>query len=845
MDRKFKFSLIILLFMVSFICAAGTSAALKEQTENSLEVSDVISISNVTDSYFEELARDENVTYTDRTLLGCWSPDGSKVLVLTRYAPLGEPELDAFYLVNADGTEPKEIIATRNNTMDRSLELVADEYFKIARWNSAGDSFAFNANVVRVNNTFVVINGETFVGAAGMGIVCIADVDGDVVRSVGTGLSGVDSIRVNSTDIGRVHGLEWEPDGTDAAVIIDGQLHVTDQYVSFLNQLTNSSIEESIDECMWNHQGNRIAFAGEDLWIIDKHDGSSLKKLASNADRLIGWSLDDSMIYYSSFDDGISSQYVVRLNDSKITKMSTGSLDDSLIIGPDGRILFTTTFASGKYSTNSCLYVADADGNNQKLLEEKEYRYPAYLAGVSWSPKGDKITVSDGIINADGSAKVDIPLRQSFSWHPSGDYIAFETGDSVGKIYTTRVCIANSDGSGITQISPDDDCSYSFDGWSPDGSRMLITRYDLNFTKQELLVVSFEGFEERSLNTISPEAPSEEWNISLGVANADVLRSVEQTSDGGYIVAGTSKSLAEGSKDVWLVKLDKEGNIEWNNTYGDKYAEWGFVAKQTSDEGYALSGYSFPNGFGQPYLLKVDKDGNEEWSKIDDEISHDDYLEYVAERTSDGGYIIADIIEYEKPDPNGLDLLVDMDINLTKYDRDGVREWNTTFGQEIYSELIEVDLHPVRQTSDDGYIIAGTMVVNKTNNYDIWLIKTDESGNEQWNKTYGGPMDDSAFCVSLTSDNGYVIAGMYNDSWGFSVEGSAFILKTDADGNKEWIKEFSNCTLSSVEQTSDNGYVAAGIKDGRSWVVKLEGDKAVSDDSNVLHKLLNYIYSFF
>ncbi|WP_407281573.1 hypothetical protein V7O61_12645 [Methanolobus sp. WCC1] len=353
----------------------------------------------------------------------------------------------------------------------------------------------------------------------------------------------------------------------------------------------------------------------------------------------------------------------------------------------------------------------------------------------------------------------------------------------------------------------------------------------------------------QSFSAVASEAPAEEWNLSMGVAEDDYFRSVEQTSDGGYIVAGTSKSLAEGSKggkaDAWLVKLNKEGDIEWNYTYGEKYAEWGFTAKQTSGDGYALFGYSFPTGSNRDYLLKVDKDGNEEWNKIDDEITHDDYLQYVAERTNDGGYIVADIVEYDKPDPSHLDVLVDMDINLTKYDINGIIEWNTKFGQETYSEIINIDSHPVRQTNDYGYVIAGTIVVNQSNIYDVWLIKTDESGNEQWNKTYGGQGYDSAYCISLTSDNGYVMAGMSSSPKFSGRGGKGFILKTDADGNQEWMTEFSNCTLFSVEQTSDNGYVAAGIKDGRPWVVKLEGDKAVSDDPSIFHKLLNYLYRLF
>lgn len=357
----------------------------------------------------------------------------------------------------------------------------------------------------------------------------------------------------------------------------------------------------------------------------------------------------------------------------------------------------------------------------------------------------------------------------------------------------------------------------------------------------------------QSFTVEAAEAPSEEWSLSMGIAGKttsdnDHFSYAQQASDGGYIVSGTTSSYGKGTDgypDAWLVKLDKNGNLQWNKTYGGTYSDWGFFVKQTSDNGYALTGLTFPSGFGEPWLVKTDSNGNEMWDKVSDNISQDDYLEYVAERTDDGGYIVPGTVEYEMPDDEKFLLMIDMDILLTKYDSNGTVSWNNTYGKKVKSELIDFDSRPVRQALDNGYVIAGSTIVDSTNSYDIWLIKTDEYGNEQWNKTYGGSMDDSAFCISLTSDNGYVIAGMYNDSWGFSVDGSAFILKTDNEGNQQWIREFSNCTLYSVEQTSDNGYIAAGTKDGRAWVVKLEGDKAVNENEGIFHKLLNYIYGFF
>jgi hypothetical protein len=328
-------------------------------------------------------------------------------------------------------------------------------------------------------------------------------------------------------------------------------------------------------------------------------------------------------------------------------------------------------------------------------------------------------------------------------------------------------------------------------------------------------------------NVTAAEEPAEQWNRSFGGNGEDSALCIQQTSDGGYIVAGTTASYGKGIEvypDAWLIKVDKSGNMQWNKTYGGTYFDEGYFTRQTSDGSYVLSGYTYPSGYAEPWLIKTDKKGNEMWNKVSDNITHWDYLQYRAERTSDSGYVIGDTVEHEIGERDDL-VLVDYDIIITKYDMSGNQQWNNTFGKNHSLETLNFLLDPVKQTSDGGYVIASTTISNQSGNYDIWLIKTDKYGQEQWNKTFGGPMDDSAFSISLTSDNGYVLAGMYNDSWAFDTDDNAFIMKTDSEGNQEWIKEFRNCTLYSVQQTSDGGYVAAGVKNENAWLIKLTGDE--------------------
>ncbi|MBC8385481.1 MAG: Ig-like domain-containing protein [Candidatus Cloacimonetes bacterium] len=310
---------------------------------------------------------------------------------------------------------------------------------------------------------------------------------------------------------------------------------------------------------------------------------------------------------------------------------------------------------------------------------------------------------------------------------------------------------------------------------------------------------------------------NEEWRQYFGGSSGEWGQSVRQTTDNGYIIVGYTNSYGAGLSDIWLIKTDLNGFEEWNQTFGGNGTDKGYSVCQTSDGGYVITGAKeeVVSGPDDVWLIKTDENGNEEWNQLFGD--SDNQICRSVIQTNDNGFIITG---YGKEQPN-----TDWRLLLIKVDMLGNIEWDNYFGGSDSDYGYEV-----KQTDDGGFIITGMTYSFGNDDEDILLLKTYENGNEEWYHAYGGPSNNSNYdghygeSVEQTSDGGYIITGVCYSS--IEDNTNMILIKTDNLGNLEWNKSYGNESPDnnefgrSIIQTLSGGYVITGSKSGELWLIK-------------------------
>lgn len=344
------------------------------------------------------------------------------------------------------------------------------------------------------------------------------------------------------------------------------------------------------------------------------------------------------------------------------------------------------------------------------------------------------------------------------------------------------------------------------------------------------------------------------WEKSLGGRQADILTDAQPTPDYGFIMAGSSLSKKSGNKtddnkgnlDYWIWKMDEDGEMEWQKSFGGEDADFLQSIILTRDGGFMLAGSSSSNksfdktenskGQEDFWIIKLNAGGGIQWQKTIGGIGQDKLQSII--QTKEGGYLIGGTSDSNKSGDKTTKDYGATDFWVVKTDEKGEIEWQKSFGGSFIDELRSVE-----QTKDGSYMIGGYSNSpangNKTDDChgigDYWIIKLDKKGDIEWQKTIGGRGDDQLTLVHQTHDGNFLIAGTSNSPSSFekkinNTSGTDFwLIKITPDGNNIWQETYSigrEDILTSVIENDDHSLLIGGF-------AQSEVDSGEKDDKGI------------
>lgn len=333
---------------------------------------------------------------------------------------------------------------------------------------------------------------------------------------------------------------------------------------------------------------------------------------------------------------------------------------------------------------------------------------------------------------------------------------------------------------------------------------------------------------------------AKQWEAAFGGSDIDDASTIRQTSDGGYVVGGTSVSPADGNKssatlvpgwsDYWLLRLDAQGGKRWEEVFGGYPSSGLLSVEPTKDEGLLLGGWTYADVSGNKttaafggedgWVIKTDANGLKVWERTlggsgDEEI-------YAAKQTFDGGYLIGGRSSSPVSGSKTTASFGGVDYWIVKLDANGNQQWEQTFGGDSGDSLASFV-----QTADAGFVLAGTsgggISGNKTvttqSGAGYWLIKVDSNGNKVWEREFGGADQDQLTSLQTTPDGGFLLGGSSSSLPGETKTSPSYggfdywVVKVDGNGDKQWERSYGGSgedRLTSIHATPDGGFLLAG-----------------------------------